>query len=509
MRVHPRTLRDGRADLFANWIVEAYQKNLPFDKFATEIMTAAGDTFTNPTANYFLGAPTTEDLTETTTQIFMGSRINCAKCHNHPFARAGPEEDYYRITAVFDRIKKEGDTVTVALTGETKNPTTGKVVRPWGAEEKVNATDRRVAFAHWLTKPGNPYFARVEVNRIWAQLLGRGIVHPVDDFRSSNPPANVELLDALARDFEKSGFDRKHMIRLICNSRTYQRSSATSKFNEDDQQLFSHALVRRLSAEQLQDAVGYVTGSLRSADQLAQSRAELENKVELEYARIVKDQAKWEVNMRAQVQSLPRWAGVWHAIGPFGDPRKGKMDAVAYPPEQSLDLTTTYADGKLAWKKQSDWPEGKVFSLPSTPGVYYLQRQIHAATEGATEITVEKRDLNKVWLNGQLVFNGSVDLRGGKNKVHTISLNLRHGPNDLLVRLVRPTGKAIFSFALAGQEKRKHASPCTGLTSGTPGTSGHSRGQVVGGAANIAGPTAGAYHDVRARNAVPADEATR
>src|SRR6185436_20035766 len=118
---------------------------------------------------------------------------------------------------------------------ETQHPTTNETMKPWGSTPATAAdADRRGPFVAWLTQPDNPLFARVEVNRIWAHLLGRGIVDPVDDFRSSNPPANVPLLDALAREFVKSGYRRKEMIRLICNSQTYQRSMVTTAFNESD-----------------------------------------------------------------------------------------------------------------------------------------------------------------------------------------------------------------------------------------------------------------------------------
>ncbi|WP_439624485.1 DUF1553 domain-containing protein [Gemmata sp.] len=262
MRVNAKTLPEGRAELFAEFLIDGYRKNTPFDRVATEILTASGDATKVPAANYFLATPDLTDLAETTAQLFMGSRVNCAKCHNHPFEN-WTQDDYYSIAAVFVRVKKAGKVVSVAGTGETTHPTSGRTLAPYGVGAVGDAkADRRVAFANWLTKPGNPYFARVEVNRTWARLFGRGIVHPVDDFRSSNPPAIPDLLDALAAAFEKSGFDRKDVVRVICNSQTYQRSTATNKFNEDDEALFSHYPIRRLTAEQLQDAIGFTTGSL-------------------------------------------------------------------------------------------------------------------------------------------------------------------------------------------------------------------------------------------------------
>ena len=236
MRITPKTMKNGRADLFSKWIVEAYRTNLRHDEFAAKILTSDGDTLKNPPANYFFGTVTNEELAETTAQLFMGSRINCAKCHNHPFEN-WTQNDYYRIGAVFARIKKEGANLKLMPAGEVKHPTSGQVMRAWGMDEQLEKvaapSDRRVAFVKWLTRSGNPFFARVEVNRIWAHLLGRGIVHPVDDFRSSNPPSNVELLNALAADFEKSGFDRKHIIRTICRSQAYQALDRDQQVQRD------------------------------------------------------------------------------------------------------------------------------------------------------------------------------------------------------------------------------------------------------------------------------------
>jgi hypothetical protein len=278
MRVNAKTLPDGRAELFADWLVDGYRTNRPFDKAVTELLTATGDAGKVPAANYFLAIPNLEDLSETTAQLFLGSRVNCAKCHNHPFEN-WTQEDYFRIAAVFARVKRSGKAVTVADSGETTHPTSGQTLAPFGDAVTDPKADRRAAFARWLTRPGNPFFARVEVNRMWFGLFGRGIVHPVDDFRSSNPPAIPELLDALAREFERSGYDRKHVIRLMCNSLTYQRSTATNPFNESDDALFSHYPIRRLSAEQLQDAIGYATGSLAPPSDLAPLIAKAEKEL--------------------------------------------------------------------------------------------------------------------------------------------------------------------------------------------------------------------------------------
>ncbi|MGV3724184.1 MAG: DUF1553 domain-containing protein [Actinomycetota bacterium] len=277
MRVSPKRLKDGGADRFAAWLVDAVRANMPHDRFAREILTSAGDTRTVAAANYFLAIPSTEERTEMTAQIFMGSRVECAKCHNHPF-ESWTMRDYYSISAVFARTQTDKLVVKLASTGEALNPATREPLRPWGMSEEQarsqSQADRRTFFVDWLTRPGNPFFARVEVNRIWSDLLGRGIVEPIDDFRSSNPPSNVPLLDALAKELEQSGFDRKHMIRLICNSRTYQRSTDTNRFNETDEKLFSHARIRLLTAEQVKDAIAVATRALppRPADDAQRPR---------------------------------------------------------------------------------------------------------------------------------------------------------------------------------------------------------------------------------------------
>jgi hypothetical protein len=154
--------------------------------------------------------------------------------------------------------------IWMAREGEVTQPRTGKTMKPWlpgiGVLKLKADDDRRDAFVEWLTKSDNPFLAKVEVNRIWSHLTGRGLVDPIDDFRESNPPANANLLDALAVDFVKHGFDRRHIIKTILNSRTYQLSSRSNEFNGKDTKYASHARARRLSAEQLLDAISQITG---------------------------------------------------------------------------------------------------------------------------------------------------------------------------------------------------------------------------------------------------------
>ena len=181
LRVNSQTLKDGRAELFARWLIDSYRDNIPFDQFATLLLTAGGDASAVAPANYFLALPTNDDLTEATAQVFMGSRINCARCHNHPFEN-WTQNDYFRLTAVFARVKRQGGRIALAATGETKHPLTGQTMSPWGSEFEAagpsNKVDRRLAFARWLTKPGNPYFARVEANRIWGTSWGVALSSP-------------------------------------------------------------------------------------------------------------------------------------------------------------------------------------------------------------------------------------------------------------------------------------------------------------------------------------------
>ena len=242
---------------------------MPLDQFARELITAQGSTYDHPAANYYRACEEPIKAAETTAQLFLGSRIQCAKCHNHPFEN-WTQDNFYGLTAFFNRVSRkpglrlEEEIVYVARDGEVQQPRTGQIMKPWlpGVGEVNDATirDRRAVFAEWLTRPDNPMFARVAVNRIWAEVMGRGIVEPVDDFRQSNPPAIPALLDKLAEDFIAHGYDQKHILRTILNSRIYQLDSQPTDLNRDDTRYFSHARMRMLSAEQLLDAICEVTG---------------------------------------------------------------------------------------------------------------------------------------------------------------------------------------------------------------------------------------------------------
>ena len=269
LRMSKKHAGDDGVFKYHRWLEESFARNKPFDQFARELLLGSGSTNDNPPASFYRVVADMNETVETVAQLFLGVRLQCAKCHNHPFDRWS-QDNYYGLGAFFERVKKRKTPVVgeafvyVASTGETVQPRTGKPVKPWlpgaGDVDVPAGDDRRKAFADWLVSADNPFFARVEANRIWSRLFARGIVDPVDEFRDSNPPSNPPLLDALAKEFVTGGYDRKRLLRLILNSRTYQASCRPTKDNKDDTLYFSHQQPRLLSAEQLLDAIGQVTG---------------------------------------------------------------------------------------------------------------------------------------------------------------------------------------------------------------------------------------------------------
>jgi hypothetical protein len=263
-------LRDKGTWGMYRWIRDSIAANKPFDGFVREIVAAEGSCAENPPANFWRVFTNAEDASEATVQIFLGIRLMCAKCHDHTFEK-WVQKDYYGMAAFFsqaarkpggrreDLIVYRSDTPATA-----RHPNSGETLNPKfldGASLPVSAQqDAREILANWMTSRDNPFLARATVNRLWSHLFGKGIIDPVDDIRSSNPPANGPLLDALAKDFVDRNFDVRHILRTMLNSRTYQLSARSNKFNADDRQNFSHYLPRRLSAEQLLDTVSQVTG---------------------------------------------------------------------------------------------------------------------------------------------------------------------------------------------------------------------------------------------------------
>lgn len=267
--VSTRKLKANAMWTFYNWIRESVKEDKPWDRFAREIFTSSGNTRQNGELNYFVIHKDPIDMTENATLAFMGQRITCARCHNHPLEK-WTQKQYYQMANLFSRVglkngDEPGDTVVFAkVTGDINHP---RLLRPLpptpldGSPMSLDSSDdRRVHFADWLTSPKNVYFSRSLVNRVWGNFMGRGIVHPVDDVRATNPASNQELFDALSQDFVKSGFDVKKLIRTIMNSSVYQLSSEANATNQNDNIYYSKYIVKRLPAEVLLDAMSQVTG---------------------------------------------------------------------------------------------------------------------------------------------------------------------------------------------------------------------------------------------------------
>ncbi len=252
-----------------NWIRESFRTNKPWDQFVRELVTARGSIYQNGPANFFRINRTSSDLAEATSQLFLGVRLQCARCHHHPFEKYS-QEDYYGFAACFARVGTKNSqefglfgresVVVVGSTGDVRH--NGRVLAPTppGGEPLEHPIDRRIPLADWLTSPQNDLFAKAVVNRYVSYLLGRGLVEPVDDLRATNPPSNDRLMDALAAKFVEDGFDLKQLLRTIMTSRLYQLDSQPLPQNQSDRRFFSYYKVKRLSAEALLDAVDRATG---------------------------------------------------------------------------------------------------------------------------------------------------------------------------------------------------------------------------------------------------------
>ncbi len=275
LKVEGRTLDETGMAAFHGWIREALARNRPLDQFVREMISARGSTYQAAPANFYRANRTPEDRAVAAAQVFLGTRLQCAQCHNHPFDR-WTQDDYYNWAAVFGRVdyrildnQRRDKNDKHEFVGEqvvflnpklaVDNPRTGDKAQPRflgaGPPSLAAGQDELQAAAAWLTRSDNPLFARAQANRIWYHLIGRGLVDPVDDFRLTNPASHPELLEALARELVRSGFDLRHLIRTIMLSRTYQLDSTPNAGNAVDEVNYSHALPRRLSAEQLFDAL--------------------------------------------------------------------------------------------------------------------------------------------------------------------------------------------------------------------------------------------------------------
>ena len=261
---------------FYQWTWNAMYENKPYDQFVREVLTATGSIDQNPPVAWYREVQNSEALVEDTAQLFLGVRIQCARCHHHPFEKWS-QDDYYGMAAFFTRIGKKAPAANVNAKGRDKrvfhniglatanNPKSGRQMSPAGLgsppAELTPTQDPRVALADWMSQPDNPFFAKTLVNRYWKHFFSRGIVDPEDDMRETNPPSNPELLNALAEHFVESRYDLKDLVRTICNSSTYQLSAMPNDYNLKDRQNFSRYYPKRLGAEVLYDAMHQITGN--------------------------------------------------------------------------------------------------------------------------------------------------------------------------------------------------------------------------------------------------------
>jgi hypothetical protein len=258
---------------FREWIRDSIASNKPYDKMVRELLTSRGSSYDEPAANFYRITRDPKLTMEKTTQVFLGVRMVCAQCHDHPFER-WTQNQYFQMSAFFSAVGlrpgyEVGEEIIYDQRAgyDMKHPKDSRVVAPEfliASTRPVaipNDDRRRDALAAWLTSKENPFFAKAIANRVWSYFFGRGIIDPVDDIRASNPPVNPALLDALTNDFASHNFDLQHLMRTIVNSRAYQTSIATNEWNEKDGENFSHYMPRRMSAEALMDAVSAAAGA--------------------------------------------------------------------------------------------------------------------------------------------------------------------------------------------------------------------------------------------------------
>lgn len=257
------------------WIRDAFRKNKPYDQFVRELVAAKGSTWRNGNANMFRDRRQPDELTTIVSQVFLGIRLECAKCHHHPFEKWG-QDDFYSFAAYFSRVGRKGTGISAPISGSEEfiftgksgqvvHPGTQKVMEPrplFGNSPPLPAdADPRDVLAEWITSRENTYFAQVMVNRVWTDLMERGLVEPVDDLRASNPPSNGPLLEALAADFCDNGYDIKKLIRRITTSHVYGLSSVPNDRNASDTRNYSRHYRQRLRGEVLLDSISQITGA--------------------------------------------------------------------------------------------------------------------------------------------------------------------------------------------------------------------------------------------------------
>ncbi len=257
---------------YDNWIRDSFRKNKPYDQFVRELVTAEGSTWNNGASTFYRDRRSPDEQATMVSQLFLGIRLECAKCHHHPFEKWS-QRDFYSFAAFFARVGRKGrglsppisgsEEIIMNLTkGSVSHPLTGESLEPKPLFGELDFDDQknwREQLAQWITSRDNDYFAQVMANRVWADLMGLGIVEPVDDLRMTNPPSNEPLLNALAADFRANNYDLKHLIRSITNSHVYSISSIPNDRNAADTRNYSRHYRRQMSAEVMLDAISDIT----------------------------------------------------------------------------------------------------------------------------------------------------------------------------------------------------------------------------------------------------------
>ena len=333
-----------------NWIRDSFRTNKPFDEFVREIITAKGSIFSSGPANYYKINSNSADLAEATAQLFLGARLQCAKCHHHPFEKYS-QADYYAFSAFFSRVGNKNSeefglfgretVVMVKSAGDVRHPRTGKVLKPKPLEgdEIDHDLDRRIPLAAWLTSKDNRDFARSVVNRYMSYLLGRGLVEPVDDMRATNPPTNPAMMEGLTDHFIASNFDLKQLVRVIMSSRLYQLQSQPTMENVSDNKFYTHFKVKRISAEPLLDAIDAVTDSVTKFKGLPPGTRAIE---------------------------LPDGEYPDHFLNTFGKPRRVSVCECERMPDENLGQALHTLNGDIIATKLSS-KSGRVASLIASP----------------------------------------------------------------------------------------------------------------------------------------------
>ena len=245
---------------YHSWLRSRIADRTPYDQIVRELLTASGDTHQVGPASFYRTVGGAREQAEFISELFMGTRLRCANCHNHPLDH-WTQDDYHGLAAIFAKINR-GRVITLSARGEVTHPRTGEAAVPRipGDRFLTETNDGRVDIAEWLTDPTNSYFAKATVNRLWKALIGRGLVEPTDDLRSTNPATHPPLLKQLAADFVEHSYDLRHTLRLIATSQTYARSALPLPDSQTDDRYYSHALTRPLEPEVLADAIADVTG---------------------------------------------------------------------------------------------------------------------------------------------------------------------------------------------------------------------------------------------------------